>query len=185
MNIFRILDSGQVMRWHTSPQMNRLNQSNASHTFGVMAIAEFLEPELCNLNFFRHVLYHDCGEIGTGDVSSNVKMRRADLSLILKQEETEEIYKMGIEMPPVTPAQLLLAKLADILEAHYHILQYAVHPKEVEGWTKSIERCSDLISDLAREGYNVFEKVDFTFNQLLRDRGICDESGDLIQITPL
>lgn len=184
MNIFRILDSGQVMRWHTSPQMNRLNQTNASHTWGVMAIAEFLCPDLCNLNFFRHVLYHDVGEIATGDVSSNVKMRRADLSLILKHEESEAIDKMGVEMPPVTPAQIVLAKLADMFEALWFIIEFCSKSNKVEGWEKSIEKMSELVFDLGLQGYDVFPKIDLTLNQIIRDASITNEFGELLQICP-
>lgn len=184
LDIFRILDSGKVRRWHTNPQLSTTLQSDADHTWGVIAIAEYLCKDLVDLNFMRFALYHDCGEIAIGDISSVVKMRRTDLSILIKECENKEIKRMGIEMPKITPEQKRLMKLSDILEASYHILKYAPCPNEVEGLEASLSMISSLIFDFGPKADDIYQKIDFKFNALIAQRGLRNKFDEIISITP-
>jgi 5'-deoxynucleotidase YfbR-like HD superfamily hydrolase len=158
-------------------------QSDADHTWGVIAIADWLCRDLVDSKFIRFAMYHDCGEIAIGDISSVAKMRRADLSIIVKAEEKRAIKEMGLKLPDLTGEQMSFFKMCDLLEGLYHILRYAPFPNEVPGLEMNIEMISSIIFDLRERGVEMYEKIDFTFNDLIRQRDIRNEHDEKLFIT--
>jgi len=184
MKILETLDSGLVTRWHTSPQMNRTMQNNASHSWGVCIIALGVAPHLVDKDFLVHALLHDCGERKVADVSSSVKNRMPELSAMLKSAEEKAILDLDLELPPLSKDQQTLLKLCDMLEAIIFILNFAIYPDQVDGWESAIDKASDLIGRLPASEDDVWFWVDTHINPILVDRKITGENGTVLQLLP-
>ena len=118
MKIKESLRLAQVKRWpicHTNK-----DQSVAEHSFNVMLIAQELVRELDDpdlyLKVLGYALTHDMNEIETGDIPSPFKRKL--------REKCPEVIPILDGEPKVDEIVQQVVKMADYLEAIYHIREY-------------------------------------------------------------
>ena len=107
------LAAGRVKRWHTREIKGM--QNVADHTWGMMHCyyCVFGPPDRDTL---IEMLYHDLGEISTGDTPYHSKKRSPRLKAILDEEERaarEEIIPELAEMDDSMPWRVKFCDLAD------------------------------------------------------------------------
>jgi 5'-deoxynucleotidase YfbR-like HD superfamily hydrolase len=110
--------AGGVKRWHIWPVVQQ--QTVAEHSWNVSRILLAIYPE-CPTALLLEALFHDCGEIATGDPPSTLKQRHPTLRDVYSKMEYEARLGMVIPWGLPIPHQLLpeerwVLKLADLIE---------------------------------------------------------------------
>lgn len=103
--------AGKIKRWHTCIG---LEQTLADHSQGVAAVIALLHPNP-SANLLKTALFHDYGELITGDIPSPAK-KDPVLSKRLKELEAEGRASMGIPEWPLTEEERHWLALADAYE---------------------------------------------------------------------
>jgi 5'-deoxynucleotidase YfbR-like HD superfamily hydrolase len=83
-DLYQSWRSGKVNRMHTMPQLHRENI--AEHTWGFLYILLRYWPDAPR-DVIVSVIFHDAGEIATGDVPGHIKWASPELTTILEQKE--------------------------------------------------------------------------------------------------
>jgi len=71
----------------------------------------FPSPKLC-----RYILYHDCGEIVTGDLPYPSKSLNPELKRTISLAEKDALKKMGVVLEEISQVELQSFKLAHLVE---------------------------------------------------------------------
>lgn len=111
--------AGTVERYHTWPTIRR--QTNAEHTWQLLRIYTTLfgppDPDT-----FSYIMFHDCGELVTGDPPYPIKRDNPSLRLILKTMEDNAKDSMsavwGVDIPLICdrPNHVKIAELIEMAE---------------------------------------------------------------------
>lgn len=84
--------AGRVTRYHTWPMHH--NQTVGEHTFQVMRIWWHiwgpLSPEISTF-----ILFHDAGELKTGDIPYPMKVRNPEIKKLFDAQEAQAVHDMG------------------------------------------------------------------------------------------
>jgi 5'-deoxynucleotidase YfbR-like HD superfamily hydrolase len=112
--------AGAVVRYHTWTTLQR--QTNAEHQWNVARILLAIWPE-CPREVLMHGLFHDSGELHTGDLPFPVKKNNPDL-----KEVTARVEAKGYDMM-VARFQLPSRQVLD--EVAHRIFKLAEH---IEMW---------------------------------------------------
>ena len=117
MNIRKVLESGSVVRYHST--LIEKKQNNDSHQWEVAVVLEHIYPE-CSKRLLFHALTHDAAEIATGDVPAPVKQDHPELKEAFDMLEFE-YFKDVLEIFPVrfSEEEKLAIKYADIISGLY------------------------------------------------------------------
>jgi hypothetical protein len=94
--------AGQVARWHAAPTLR--SQSVAEHSWQVARVLLAIWPE-APASLLRETLFHDVGEIGTGDVPSHAK---SDEILRIRLSSLEKTARLHMVLPWGVPPPKLL-----------------------------------------------------------------------------
>ena len=106
--------AGLVRRYHTWVILR--DQTNAEHSWQVMRIFDELFGWPNDARLARYVLYHDCGEIVTGDLPYPSKSLNPELKRTISLAETTALKNMGIVIEEITQFDLQRFKLCHMLE---------------------------------------------------------------------
>lgn len=101
-----------VKRFHALPVIR--NQRIDEHSFGAMAIAVFLDPEV-SANTMKAIMFHDHAEFFTGDIPAPAKHMNPALRLQLQSVENDIDKYLCSDYELDSRGQMTL-KLADALE---------------------------------------------------------------------
>lgn len=105
-------NAARTRRCHT--QMVLHHQSVGEHTFGALAILDYIAPD-CRKEVVMALLYHDAPEAITGDVPAPAKWNSPMLEHALRA--VENIIKLEHDIKDnITPEEHQLVKFADIME---------------------------------------------------------------------
>lgn len=105
-------DAGKVLRYHTVSLIKQ--QDLAAHSWGVMTIILYLEPEPSPA-LVRAGLFHDLAESYTGDMPAPTKRANPKIAEKLERLERKREVELGISYELSAHEQLLL-KVADAAE---------------------------------------------------------------------
>jgi len=110
--------AGEVERYHTWPSGSR--QTVASHSWQLARIVLSVWPDVPK-SVLVEVLFHDVGEVGTGDVPYPVKKDNPEVGRILSRVEQETRLLMclpwGMPSPEeLAPATRHVVKLCEFIE---------------------------------------------------------------------
>jgi hypothetical protein len=107
--------AGQVERYHTWPVLRR--ESNGEHTWQVMRIWWQIFGPL-NPDESTYVIWHDAGELYTGDLPGMIKRDEPSLKPPLDRLERQAITNMGGRYNPdgVDERTRLRAKACDLID---------------------------------------------------------------------
>jgi hypothetical protein len=178
-------DSGQVMRFHANPQMNRRMQTNADHQWGCAIIALSIAPELCTQDFLVHALLHDAGERLSGDLPAPFKVANREISDLHRSVEEELRATLVGNLPELSVQQEWLLKIADVCEALFCILLYVPNPEAVEGWPTAVRVLTGKVHafDDWEESSRAWDWVEQHLNPLITKRNVRID-GMLQTVTP-
>jgi 5'-deoxynucleotidase YfbR-like HD superfamily hydrolase len=115
--------AGSVRRYHTWPVIRE--QTVADHSFHVIRIYWTLFGRVPDV-VTEYIVWHDMGELWTGDTPYPVKKNNYALKKIMNDMEREAVYSMGGIPDPstsLTTDHVKRVKLCDLLE----MLEYALH----------------------------------------------------------
>lgn len=112
-NLINIYKAGGVRRYHTALHLQP--QDIASHTWGVMAIILHINP-WPSISLIRAAVYHDVGEVITGDIPAPFKWDNPDIAKQLEQAEAEAEQKLGLGNNTLTEHEKAMLKIADLGE---------------------------------------------------------------------
>lgn len=104
--------AGLVRRYHTWPVIRE--QTVAEHSWQVARI--YLQIFGAEQVPWEYILWHDAGEIATGDVPYPVKAESSTLKSEYSVLERMALQRMGVTVSEVTPLQMLRAKFCDMVE---------------------------------------------------------------------
>jgi 5'-deoxynucleotidase YfbR-like HD superfamily hydrolase len=107
--------AGKVERYHAWPTLQR--QTVADHTWRVttLIIEIFGVPRA---EVLVYALYHDCGEMFSGDLPFMVKNSVPGLADAMKMAEAVGLEHLGVKLPALTPMEKAQVKIADLLEMY-------------------------------------------------------------------
>lgn len=111
--------SGKVRRWHTCVG---LDQTNADHSHGVAFVIAMLHPNP-SANLLKAALFHDLGELGSGDMPSPAK-RDKILAERIKVLQQETLRQLRIPEINLTEEEQDWLSFADAYET-YMFIHYA------------------------------------------------------------
>jgi hypothetical protein len=105
--------AGQVKRYHTWPVLRE--QTVAEHTWQIMRIYHsiFGEP---SQDIYTFILYHDAGEIATGDLPFPVKMHNPDIKETMDLLEDRALERMKAPVVKLEQMGKIHIKICDLLE---------------------------------------------------------------------
>jgi len=149
-----IYKSGQVARYHCNPTMSLFRQTNADHQWGCVILILMLHPNP-SVSLIRAAATHDVGEIGSGDLSHQVKQANPEHAAnhdALEQYVSEE---MGCPRPYLSEGEKDWLKFADRLEAYLYMRMYG----------QSAQWGEEHLSDLRLRAQNL--KVSNRFEELI------------------
>ena len=104
---------GGVRRYHTWPVHRQ--QTVAEHSWNVARIVSTIWPE-APANVLLYCLFHDVGEIATGDIPFPVKAENPELKTVLDRLEGEAVDAMGLPPHPINSLWRGRVKVCDIIE---------------------------------------------------------------------
>jgi 5'-deoxynucleotidase YfbR-like HD superfamily hydrolase len=107
--------AGLVRRYHAWPTLQ--TQTVAAHSWRVAAliIEVFGMPRA---EVLAYALWHDCGEMFSGDLPFMVKTAVPGLADAMKRAEAVGLDHLGIKLPAISPLERAQVKIADLLEMY-------------------------------------------------------------------
>lgn len=106
--------AGQVVRYHTWPTLQR--QTVAEHTWQLLRIFYNIWDATISYRVTRYIMWHDAGEIVTGDPPYPVKARNPDMKVAYDRAEAEALRGLGVEPPEISDSDKLRVKCAELIE---------------------------------------------------------------------
>lgn len=126
-----IFRTGQVLRYHANPLMAPLGQTDADHTWGVVAIILMLHPNPSR-NLLGAAVFHDSGEFWAGDLPYPFKRDFPALAQQHQQCEAQLAQFNGVPQFEITEEEKLWIKLADRVESQLYARLY--RPELWKSW---------------------------------------------------
>jgi hypothetical protein len=107
--------AGDVVRYHTWPTITQ--QTVADHSWNVLRIwwQLFGEPPI---HIVQYIMFHDCGELVTGDLPFPFKARNPSIGEALAIAEELALEGMGLYIPELTRVEKEQVKVCDLAEMH-------------------------------------------------------------------
>lgn len=109
--------AGNVKRYHTWPTIQ--TQNNADHTWNVMRIYWVIFGNLPDV-VSTHLIWHDVGELVSGDVPHPIKRDNPELGLVHRRLEDEAVLSIAGPRAMVSlPSDYVrMCKLCDLIEMY-------------------------------------------------------------------
>jgi len=119
MNIRKVLQSGDVVRFHNSIGMDK--QKNSEHEWEVALILQYIYPQ-CSKELLLAALTHDSAEYYTGDIPFPIKQASPELKSVLDGLERKWEQDNGVHFD-LSPEEAYFLKLADTLSGMWYCIQ--------------------------------------------------------------
>lgn len=120
MSLAVIHSTGQTKRYGSHPILSRLLQTDADHTWGMLAILFELNPNP-SIRLIKAMTYHDCGEKWAGDLPADFKRRFPAFAKAHAKLEHQLAAENGIPLFVLDPEEALWLSLLDQLEAYLFV----------------------------------------------------------------
>jgi len=107
--------SGWVRRYHAWPTLNEQTVGHHSWRVATLIIEIFGMPRA---EVLAYALWHDCGEMFSGDLPFMVKTAVPGLADAMKLAEAVGLEHLGVKLPELSKLERAQVKIADLLEMH-------------------------------------------------------------------
>lgn len=105
--------ASRIRRYHTIPVIHQETVGEHSHRLGTLYLQLFGRPRA---EVLEYILYHDLGELSSGDLPFNAKRDAPGIKDYMDKAETAGRRRMNIKMPELTSEELARVKLCDMLQ---------------------------------------------------------------------
>lgn len=127
--------SGFVRRYHSSPEMAHLGQTNGHHQWGVAVLLfRLFGDRIDNLVPVWEALHHDTGEMGSADVSHPAKQNYPALGKAAAEAERVERADMEVPEAWMREEERAMLKFCDRLESYLFASVRAPWVLGRDGW---------------------------------------------------
>lgn len=139
--------SGQVRRYHANPRMARYGQTNADHSWGMLALCLALHPNPSK-DLLVAITTHDCKERWVGDMPYPGKKAAPELAKHYEATGDSMAASHGIPCPNLLPAEAKWLEMLDRLESVLYV--DITNPDELKqpGWGDLKHNILELARDL-------------------------------------
>lgn len=168
--------AGQVRRYHTWPYHNP--QSVAEHTYHILRIWHQLWGAIPTV-VVTYAIYHDVGEMATGDLPYPIKKNWPELKEITTVIEEEYVQEtLGLKLPLLDADQKLRFRICDLLEmTEFGAVEMLMGNRLAEPIVRDTwANILTLVQELSEEDKQKFE--DFKSSNLLV-KGALDDLRDI------
>jgi hypothetical protein len=148
----QVYRSGFVQRYGTNPEMAWTGQTDGQHAWGVAILLLGLFGDRVDVVTVWEALHHDCGEMGTVDMSAPNRRRYPELARAVSEAEREERAWLGIPETFLTGEQAAMLKLCDGIESWLFAQVRTPWVLNGDGWPKMR---LDLLREAERLGVGV------------------------------
>jgi 5'-deoxynucleotidase YfbR-like HD superfamily hydrolase len=121
--ILKVLEGGEVKRYHTMPTIGE--QTVANHSWGVAVILSWLKPDISPKALLK-ALTHDVAEKQTGDMPAPTKWNYTKLAKELSKVEKKVEKELGVDYE-LTQEESEYFKQSDLFE----LLLYCVNQRSL------------------------------------------------------
>lgn len=135
MDLWQILRSGQVRRWHANPDMASTAETNAAHQWAVAVIMMAIRPDAAPA-LLRACLLHDVGEV-VGDLPGDFKAANPAVAEAHAAAEAEARIAMGASYW-LSDDETRWLKLADRVAAWWWVACERPHLLSGGGWPEAL-----------------------------------------------
>jgi len=139
--------SGLVRRYHANPDFAHFGQTNSQHQWGCALLIYSLHPKP-TLSLIASALFHDVGEIFTGDWPFEFKMLHPEIAALGAKIEAEAAADMGLKMPELSDEDKRWLKFVDRLEPILFAQHHAPHMLTREDWPDQIQAVKSVAISL-------------------------------------
>lgn len=152
--------AGAVTRYHTWPRIRQ--QSIAEHSWNIARIMRAIWPEV-PITVIYHCLFHDLGEVGTGDLPYPAKKLNPKLKTAANKLEHDTYLEMVIPWGLPAPVELTVEA-----QAIFKLCEWI----EVAEWSADEKHMGNSFA------HKVAERANESIHQLLREvpEGIAAEA---------
>ena len=135
MSLLDVYLSGNVRRYHTSPDMARLGQTNADHQGRCVQMLLALHPKP-SVWLIRAVAHHDVGKCWAGDLPARFKKAQPELAAQHAEVEADHAEAaMGRRvLDDLSREDLRWLHLIGGLEAYAFMMTHAPQERHGDGW---------------------------------------------------
>jgi len=107
--------AGKVVRYHTHPTLNTQTVADHSWRVAVLIVELFGIPRA---EVLVYALYHDCGEMSSGDLPFMAKDAVPGLADAMKRAEAYGLELLEVCLPELSSLEKVQVKIADLLEMY-------------------------------------------------------------------
>ena len=110
-------NAGLIERYHEHPTVQR--QNVGEHTWQVMRIWLVIfgrKDDATDGRILQYIMFHDAGELGTGDIPFPVKKNNPPLKAIMDELEHQSLMRQKIVLPDMSEHELKEVKICDLIE---------------------------------------------------------------------
>lgn len=147
MNLFKLIRSGRVRRWHANPDLSHAGETNGHHQWAVAALILTLHPAP-SLALVREALFHDVGEVDAGDLSAPFK----DANPVIAGAHAAFEFAARVQIcgaADLTADEHDWLKFCDRLAAYLWMLTEAPRVKDHPDWSAAVDWLVDRAVELA------------------------------------
>ena len=148
-DLYNLIRSGRVMRWHSNPDMSRCGEDLAQHQWSTAIIALRLDPHLSR-DAMIWCLTHDSGEMVAGDLSYDFKRANPGIAEAHAEAETDARDKLVSGCNVLSIDEWRVVKLADWLSAYATMIRHEPWLRFRADWVAQREKCIASIDDADR-----------------------------------
>lgn len=166
-DLYNLLRSGHVRRWHQNPDMCDCGEKNAQHQWETTLIALTIEPTLTAAEII-HALTHDAGEMRAGDLSFDFKRDNPLIASAHGEYEHGCRLELVRGLGPIRATAINVIKAADILAARHTMLRHEPWLRHRSEWKAQAREAIKMLD------HEQCKRIEPWFDEL--DRW-CDERG--------
>lgn len=119
MNIIKLLESGDVERFHQCTGMTK--QKLSEHQWGVALLIQKFFPD-CHKHVILAALTHDSAELVTGDIPATTKWSVPEIRSLLEKMEQEVELEWGVDFA-LSKYEKYMLKSCDMIEGMRYCLK--------------------------------------------------------------
>lgn len=143
-SITKAFRAGQVTRYSPRPEVNKLGQTTADHTAGMLALLFALNPDP-SVHLVRAIVEHDQPELFGGDLPYDFKKA---YPTIAKHHDNASFEMAGMRKIQLTEVQQKWLTMLDMLEPYLYIQTYVPALLEDESWQQLKHAVIDIAKSL-------------------------------------